>query len=59
MAESVKITPTKGNDNVFKVTLVVTKGKVLALNNALDIYRQHSPVAQDLFDMIQQANPPT
>jgi hypothetical protein len=55
MAESVKIEPVKGEDNVVKVTMVITIGKVMAMNNALKFYSEVSTVAFDLATMIDSA----
>lgn len=50
--ESVTVFKNPKNDNLFDVKMTVTKGKVLALINALNKHSEGSPVAADLLDMI-------
>lgn len=52
MPESVKIVKVPKKDNLYKVTMIITKGKILAMVNALKGH-PHSSVGKDLLDMIQ------
>ena len=53
MSESVSIKRVK-QTNIYDVKMKITKGKILALRNALEKY--NSRVGQDLLDMIEGAS---
>ena len=51
MSESASVKQVK-QTNLYDVKLRITKGKLLALRNALEEYK--SPVGRDLLDMVKE-----
>ena len=57
--ESAKIERIEGTNcqQFTKLTLVISAGKLLALTHALSEYGEKSPIAADLLNLINRANP--
>lgn len=51
--EKASVVKKNGEFNIFKVSLEITEGKILALIQALRVY--DSPVAQDLENLVARA----